>query len=262
MSQAQVQCQCCFCDMSKEVSLYCDGPCPHAFCFECVCDYMVTSMSGGRVLLNCLHKRACTGYLAKNGMINLVKTAKGSFINLSKEHNKKPPVGNIVTCSTCDSSIRKLAFYNYVSCKCGTVVCYACGRDITRSIAGHSCSLVNTQREPRPVQTPSETVRLREPLSRRRRINLSSTQHVPSQEENTTQVYRAQQMDEEDVSQTIETPSPRDVHYNETVSPQGHIPTAEVLSQIPDRERYSTRRQHPRVPVSHLFRNNFMPPQY
>jgi hypothetical protein len=141
-------CNCCFTEISDEFILSCDTSISHSFCFECVSGYLLSSAKEERIKLKCLLKRACSGYLSYDGIVKYLTSTRDIFANVMSKDTMKERVGTIVNCFKCDKFIRKLAFYNYVSCECGTVVCYACEQDITDKTRRHLCGPTNKRREP------------------------------------------------------------------------------------------------------------------
>jgi hypothetical protein len=157
MEESTTECNCCFGEVKESLRLICTGNSTHSFCFECVCDYLL-SMSNYRTLdivnLECIHKRACEGKLWHVGIDQFLKGCRvglellGEKLNSGNLDTTIEDIGIIVKCSTCSVSIRKLVSYNYVACRCGTVVCYECGENITHKVHRHPCSPVNERREP------------------------------------------------------------------------------------------------------------------
>jgi len=109
---------------------------------------MISSIPKFAVDLSCIHQRACTGHLKTRSLVRFVKQARINFGELKPKPRTETNTGEIVSCFKCSRDLRKLAFYNYVSCGCGSVACYACGEDITYSVRDHPCPPVNQDREP------------------------------------------------------------------------------------------------------------------
>jgi hypothetical protein len=183
MSTNLLRCDCCYCDVPEDMSLSCAGQALHKFCFECVCSYMTSGINNGLLNFNCLLKRACVGRLITSDIARLIDSARIAFESETVQRNA-PRIGNIVECSTCNTSIRKLAFYNYVSCACGTVVCYECEQDITQSIHKHPCGPTNRDREPR-LRKESKSSDTRPRVSRRYRTHsMQVPDTIPTTEAN------------------------------------------------------------------------------
>ena len=87
--------------------------------------------------------------LRMENVVELMRYAAEKLSEGSNNNTLLQSIGTIVNCSGCGTRIRKLAFYNYVSCECGTTVCYECGQDITTTVHKHSCNPLNRDREPK-----------------------------------------------------------------------------------------------------------------
>lgn len=193
MSDNTADCDCCLSITSKKYIVQCNGVVQHNFCFECVSSYMIFGMKEGEVHLSCISKRVCLGYLIPQHMIRLMECARDKFMkaqesDLDDTKDKDSNIGTIVECSKCTRRIRKLAFYNYVACECGTVVCYECGENITYNVRKHPCSVRNHKREPRWYTEKPETVgystsrryRTHSSVAHNQNINTDSLEYINS----------------------------------------------------------------------------------
>lgn len=143
MDAYKIECDCCFVEVDINNTVRCDGTVPHTFCYECMCAHLTYSYGSGSLYLPCIMKRACTGNIIQ-------ESPREDFGDIDQQiqNCEECSTGTVVDCCTCNRKIRKLAFYNYVSCQCGTVVCYECGENITHSIRRHSCGPTNNSEEP------------------------------------------------------------------------------------------------------------------